>query len=50
MVLARCAIRSTRHLSLKSTAAKNDGCTHEVVARLRDARGTQTGREQYGRK
>ena len=29
---------------------KNDGCTHEVVARLRDARGTQTGREQYGRK
>ena len=29
---------------------KNDGCTHEVVARLRDVRGTQTGREQYGRK
>ena len=29
---------------------KNDGCTHEVVARLRDARAAQTGREQYGRK
>ena len=29
---------------------KNDGRTHEVVAHLRDARGTQTGREQYGRK
>ena len=29
---------------------KNDGCTHEVVARLRDARAAQIGREQYGRK